>query len=59
MFVIVKFVKNERTGKKLPVIMVDNQSEILEFEDKKEAVKLCEILNVNSDSGHSYVIREV
>jgi hypothetical protein len=59
MFVIVKFVKNERTGKKLPVILLDNQSEILEFEDKNEALKLCEILNVNSDSGHSYVIREV
>jgi hypothetical protein len=59
MYVIVKHVRNERTGKTLPVIMIDSQSEILEFEEKKEAEKLCDILNSNTDSGHVYTVKEV
>lgn len=59
MYVIVKHVRNERTGKTLPVIMIDSQAEILEFEEKKEAEKLCDILNSNTDSGHLYTIKEV
>ncbi len=59
MYVIVKNMKNKKTGKRLPVILIDNQAEILEFESKKEAEKLCDILNANTDSGHFYFIKEV
>jgi archaellum biogenesis ATPase FlaH len=59
MYVIVKHIKNEKTGKRLPVILIDSQSEILEFEEKKEAENLCNILNSNTDSGHVYTVKEV
>ena len=59
MYVIVKHIKNKKTGKRLPVILVDSQSEILEFEEKKEAEKLCDVLNANTDSGHVYSVKEV
>lgn len=59
MYVIVKNMKNKKTGKRLPVILIDSQAEILEFESKKEAEKLCDILNTNTDSGHFYFIKEV
>ncbi len=59
MYVIVKHIKTKKTGKRLPVILIDSQSEILEFEEKKEAEKLCDILNANTDSGHVYTVKEV
>lgn len=34
----------------LPVIMLDSQSEILEFETEEEAVNLAELMNANTDS---------
>ena len=51
--------KNKKTGKMLPVILIDSQAEILEFEKQKEADNLCEILNVNTDSGHFYSVKKV
>lgn len=59
MYVIVKHIKNKKTGKRLPVILIDSQAEILEFETQKEADNLCEILNTNTDSGHFYSVKEV
>jgi hypothetical protein len=59
MYVIVKHIKQRKTGKRLPVILIDSQSEILEFEEKREAEKLCTILNANTDSGHVYTVKEV
>jgi hypothetical protein len=59
MYVIVKHIKNKKTGKRLPVILIDSQAEILEFELQKEADNLCEILNTNTDSGHFYSVKEV
>ena len=49
MFVIIKQIQNKKTGKTLPVILIDNLSEVLEFKKKEDANKLCEILNINSD----------
>jgi hypothetical protein len=59
MYVIVKHIKQKKNGKRLPVILIDSQAEILEFEEKKDAENLCNILNVNTDSGHVYAIKEV
>ena len=59
MYVIVKHIKNKKTGKRLPVILIDSQTEILEYETKVEADKLCDILNANTDSGHFYSVKEV
>ena len=43
----------------LPVIMLDSQSEILEFETEEEALKLTEFMNANTDSGHKYSIKKI
>lgn len=59
MYVILKHINNKKTGKNLPVILIDNQAEILEFETVYEAEKLCDILNANTDSGHSYTVKKV
>jgi len=59
MYVIVKHIKNKKTKKTLPVILIDSQSEILEFETELEASNLCEILNTNTDSGYLYTIKKV
>ena len=59
MYVILKHIKNKKTGKMLPVILIDSQAEILEFEKQKEADNLCEILNANTDSGHLYSVKKV
>jgi hypothetical protein len=58
MYVIVKHVKthNNRT---LPVIMLDTQSEVWEFDNKDKAQEMVNILNTNTDSGHKYEVKKV
>ena len=57
MWVIVKMVKHH-TGDELPVILVDSHSEIMSFETEVEALKMKEIFEVNSDSGHKYLVKK-
>jgi hypothetical protein len=57
MWVIVKMVKHY-TGVELPVILVDTYSEIMSFETEEEALKMKEIFEVNSDSGHKYLVKK-
>jgi len=59
MFIIIKEMKNKKTGNKLPVILLDSQAEVLEFESKQEASNLCNILNTNTDSGHIYSVKSI
>lgn len=58
-YVIVKFIKNEKTGKEIPVILLDSQNEIMEFDDKDEAERIKNLFQVNSDSGHVYGIKRI
>ena len=58
MYVIVKHVKTQ-VNRKLPVIMLDTQGEVWEFDDKDEAQEMANIFNTNSDSGHKYEIKKV
>ena len=43
----------------LPVIMLDSQSEILEFETDEEALRLADLMNANTDSGHKYIVKKI
>ena len=43
----------------LPVIMLDSQSEILKFDTEEEAIKLAELMNANTDSGHKYSVKKI
>ena len=55
-FVIIKNVSlpNNRI---LPVIMLNEQGEVWEFDDKVQ--EMVKILNTNTDSGHKYEIKKI
>ncbi len=57
MWVIVKMIKNQ-SGIELPVILVDSHSEIMSFDSEDEAIKMKDIFEKNSDSGHKYVVKK-
>lgn len=59
MYVIIKSVKNKKTGKSLPVIILNIDSEVWEFETMNEAEKMKDIFQTNSDSGHEYYIKKI
>ena len=58
MYVIIK---NVKTGnkKRLPVILLNSESEIWEFDTFEQAEKMKSIFELNSDSGHKYEVRKI
>ena len=58
MYVIIKHVKTDNT-KRLPVILLNSESEIWEFDTIEEAENMREIFELNSDSGHKYEVRKI
>jgi hypothetical protein len=59
MYVIIKSIKNKKSGKWLPVIILNSDNEVWEFESEKEADKMKEIFQTNSDSGHIYSVKKI
>ena len=61
MYVIIKQVKvnSKDIRKKLPVIMLDSQGEVWEFDNKDKAQEMVNIFNTTTDSGHKYEIKKV
>lgn len=61
MYVIIKQVKvnSNDIRKKLPVIMLDTQGEVWEFDNKDKAQEMVNIFNTNTDSGHKYEVKKV
>jgi hypothetical protein len=58
MWVILKYVKNNK-GVVLPVILLDSNGEVLEFDNETDAVKMSDLFELNSDSGHKYEIKKI
>jgi hypothetical protein len=58
-YVIIKYIENESIKKTLPVIILDSQGEVLEFETKDDAQNMCNAFQVNSDSGYIYQIKKI
>jgi hypothetical protein len=58
-FVIVKHIKQSTTGKTIPVIIIDDQNEIMEFETHEEANEIRKVFQKNSDSDHIYEIKKI
>jgi hypothetical protein len=58
MWVILKYVKNNK-GVVLPVILLDSNGEVLEFDNEMDAVKMSDLFELNSDSGHKYEIKKI
>jgi hypothetical protein len=62
MFVIIKYVKTNNkgiSGKRLPVILLNTETEVWEFNTIEEAEKMKEIFQTNSDSGHIYEVKKI
>lgn len=61
MYVIIKHVKtpNSLSAKRLPVILLNSDTEVWEFDTKEEAEKMKEIFQTNSDSGHVYEVKKI
>ena len=58
MYVIIKHVKTNNK-RSLPVIMLDTQSEVWEFDNRDKAQEMVNIFNANTDSGHKYEVKKV
>ena len=58
MFVIIKHVKN-KSGVKVPVILINGHSEILEFDTLEEAESMRSLFEQNSDSGYKYEVKKI
>ena len=57
-YLIIKEIKSNN-GKVLPVVLLDSQADVMEFENKEEADKMATMLNINSDSGHTYRAKKI
>lgn len=53
-FVIVKYIKP-----RVPVILLDSQGEVWEFNEREEAEMYAEIFEANSDSGYKYAVKAI
>lgn len=58
MYVIIKHIKTENK-KRVPVILLDGQGEIWEFDTLDNAEKMRNIFELNSDSGHTYEVKKI
>ncbi len=61
MYVIVKHVRvnsNNRSNK-VPVILLNSDTEVWEFETREAAEEMKEIFQTNSDSGHVYEVKKI
>jgi len=57
-FVIVKEYINSK-GVTIPTILINNISEIMEFDNEAEATNLARLFEANSDSGWFYKVRKI
>ena len=57
MYCILKYIKVDK--KELPVIILNSQDEILEFDSQSQAEEFKELLQMNSDSGYRYVVKNI
>jgi hypothetical protein len=61
MYCIIKKVKKSETipAKYLPVILLNTDNEVWEFETLSEAELMKDIFQNNSDSGHIYEVKKI
>ncbi len=52
-------VKNSVRSAELPVIILDGEGEVLEFDTMEQAEDMRARFEINSDSGHKYRIKKI
>ena len=58
-YIIIKLIKDLRSEKELPVIILDTEGEVLEYDTREEAEDTRARFEINSDSGHKYRIKKI
>ena len=58
-YIIIKMVKDHRREKELPVIILDSEGEVLEFDTIENAEDMRARFEINSDSGYNYRIKKI
>jgi len=58
-YIIIKMVKNSVRSAELPVIILDGEGEVLEFDTIEQAEDMRARFEINSDSGHKYRIKKI
>jgi len=58
-YIIIKLVKNLVRSTELPVIILDGEGEVLEFDTIEEVEDMRARFEINSDSGHKYRIKKI
>ena len=58
MYIIIKKIK-QTNGLILPVVILDANSEVWEFQTLEDAERIRDIFERNSDSGHKYEIKKI
>ena len=63
-FIIIKYHYNPTTNevgkkKKLPVLMLDSDGDPLEFDTKASAEEFVSIMNINTNQGFHYEVKEL
>lgn len=58
MYIIVKHIKTDHNTT-LPVVLVDTQCEVLEFETIEDAENMKNLFETNSDSGYKYEVKKI
>lgn len=59
MYVIIKHIKMQDNKTRVPVILLDSQGEIWEFDSQKSAEEMKDTFQNNSDSGHKYEVKKI
>jgi hypothetical protein len=60
MYVIIKYVKTSRERiNHLPVILLNSDNEVWEFDTLEKAESMRDIFQTNSDSGHLYEVKKI
>ena len=58
-YIIIKMVKDANREKELPVIILDSEDHVLEFNTKEEADEMRLRFEINSDSGYKYRVKKI
>ena len=56
-FIIIKHIYGERS--RLPVVLLDGLGEVMEFSTEESASEMCELFQMNTDSGHVYEVKKI
>jgi len=58
-YIIIKMVKDATKEKELPVIILDSEDHVLEFNTKEEAEEMRLRFEVNSYTGHKFRVKKI